>query len=115
MSQQISTQNLLDMATEIAVSGKREKLSLSQINSFIEYAQQSRNIKLVSLFIIRQSQRGHFIETGKLMVKYIIQLNDINKAIELLGYVKWISESIQDVRINFNTKSFQELIEQIIQ
>ncbi|BDC17506.1 hypothetical protein [Acidianus sp. HS-5] len=116
MSQQISTQKLLDMATEIAVSGKREKgFSSSQINSFIEYAQQSRDVNLVSLFIIRQAQRGRFINTGKLLVKYITQLNDINKVIELLGYVKWLSESIEEVRVDFNTKSFHDLLKQIVQ
>ncbi|MQL56588.1 hypothetical protein [Acidianus ambivalens] len=116
MSQQISTQKLLDMATEIAVSGKKEGgLTSSQINSFLEYAQQSRDINLLSLFIIRQSQRGHFVNTGKLLVKYITQLNDINKVIELLGYVKWLNESIEKTRIDFNTKTFQDLLKQLIQ
>ncbi|MUM63711.1 hypothetical protein D1867_00215 [Acidianus infernus] len=115
MSQQITTQKLLDMATEIAVSGKRERLSSTQINSFLEYAQQSRNVELLSLFIIRQSQRGHFVNTGKLLVKYITQLNDINMAIELLGYVKWLNEAIEETRIDFNTKTFQDLLKQLTQ
>lgn len=113
--QQITTQKLLDMATEIAVSGKRERLSSSQINSFLEFAQQSRDINLLSLFIIRQAQRGHFINTGKLLVKYIMQLNDIDKAIELLGYVKWLNESIEETRVDFNTRTFQDLLKQLIQ
>jgi hypothetical protein len=127
VSQQISTQKLLDMATEIAVSGKKDKekaaasgkkeggLTSSQINSFLEYAQQSRDINLLSLFIIRQSQRGDFVNTGKLLVKYITQLNDINKVIELLGYVKWLYETIEKTRIDFNTKTFQDLLKQLTQ
>jgi len=119
MSQK-TTEELLNWATQIAITAKIERvrrggrggLTSSQINSILNFAQDYKNdIKTVMLYIMYQSQRSQFTDTAKILVDKINELEDSpDDVIKLLGYVKWIYETIEKIkRVNY-TENFEDLV-----
>lgn len=115
MSQK-TTEELLNWATEIAVAAKRDTIASGQINSILSFAQEYRNdINTVMLYIMYQAQRLRFTNTAKILVNKISELkNSPDDVIRLLGYVKWIYEIIERIRVDYSTKKFEDLVKTFI-
>jgi hypothetical protein len=115
MSQK-TTEELLNWATEIAVAAKRDTIASGQINSILSFAQEYRNdINTVMLYIMYQAQRLRFTNTAKILVNKISELkNSPDDVIRLLGYVKWIYEIIERIKVDYSTKKFEDLVKTFI-
>jgi hypothetical protein len=115
MSQK-TTEELLNWATEIAVTAKRDTIASGQINSILSFAQEYRNdINTVMLYIMYQAQRLRFTNTAKILVNKISELkNSPDDVIRLLGYVKWIYEIIERIKVDYSTKKFEDLVKTFI-
>ncbi len=124
--QQSSNEELLNIATKIAISaskpaerGNKPVVDSSTINNLLTFIQSRRDVNELLAFIMRQTGRGEIDpDTGKLLLRYLKGLS-LDKAIQLLGYVKWIYETLtsRDIRIDRsklnNVKSFSELVKLI--
>jgi len=103
---------LLDWATKIAITAKKEDVASTQINSILSFAQEYKNdINTVMLYIMYQSQRLRFSNTAKILIDRINRLkNNPDDIIRLLGYVKWIYETIEKIRVDYSTEKFEDLV-----
>ena len=112
----MSQVELLDWATEIAVAAKRENVSSTQIDSILGFAQEYRNdVETVMLYIMYQSQRLRFSNTARILVDKIDKLkNSPDNIVKLLGYVKWIYETIERIRVDYSTRRFEDLVKTFI-
>ncbi|WP_390529186.1 hypothetical protein [Sulfurisphaera ohwakuensis] len=124
--------DLLDIATRIAISaltpvqkGKEEKaaVDVSTINNLLTYMQSRKSIKELLAYILRQTGRGEIDRnTSKLLLSALKDLKeneeDINKALELLGYVKWIYETLDGLEIDVTqlkgVDNFQKLVNELV-
>ena len=125
-----NTTALLDTATKIAISAltpKNQKgdpsVDLSTINNLITFMQSRKSVPELLAYIMRQTGRGEIDRnTGKLLLSALKDLKnteeDINKALQLLGYVKWIYETLDGLNINVNSlkdvNNFQKLVDEIV-
>ncbi|BAK54121.1 hypothetical protein STK_00070 [Sulfurisphaera tokodaii str. 7] len=133
VSQLVKTDtDLLDIATRIAMSaltpvqkGKEQKpaVDASTINNLLTYIQSRKSIKELLAYILRQTGRGEIDRnTSKLLLSALKDLKeneeDINKALELLGYVKWIYETLDGLEIDVTqlkgVDNFQKLVNELV-
>ncbi len=119
-------EELLNIATKIATSASKPSgregepaVDASTINNLLTFIQSRRDVNELLAFIMRQTGRGEIdLGTGKLLLQYLNGLS-VDKAIQLLGYVKWIYETLtsKDFRIDRsklnNVGSFSKLVELI--
>lgn len=117
----VSSPNLLDVATQIAISaikptrGNKKAVDASTINGLLTFLQSKRNVSELLLYIMRQTGRGEIDEeTGKLLLRNLKDKN-VEDALTLLGYVKWIYETLDGLEVDYNSvknvKNFAELAE----
>jgi hypothetical protein len=132
-SQQSSNEQLLDIATKIAISASKPKpnkdpsfkryidpsVKRSAIENLLTFIQSRRDVNDLLAFIMRQTGRGEIDQnTNKLLLQNLKGLS-VDKAIQLLGYVKWIHETLtaEGIRLDRsklnNVNSFSELVELI--
>ncbi|AOL15397.1 hypothetical protein BFU36_00085 [Sulfolobus sp. A20] len=125
-TQQSSNEKLLDVATIIAISASRPagrdagpSVDSSTINNLLTFIQSRRDVNELLAFIMRQTGRGEIDQnTGKLLLQHLRGLSP-DKAIQLLGYVKWIYETLtsRDIKMDRSklnsVKTFSELVELI--
>ena len=96
---------------------KNEKaVSTTTINDLLAFLQSKRNLNELLLYIMRQTGRGEIDkETGKLLLKNLKDKNNIEDALTLLGYVKWIYETLDKLKVNYDSvkdiKEFLKLVE----
>lgn len=129
MTQVIKTDtDLLDIATRIAISaltpvqkGREQEPAVDSntINNFLAYMQSRKSIKELLAYILRQTGRGEIDRnTSKLLLSALKDLEDINKALELLGYVKWIYETLNGLKIDITqlkgVDNFQKLVNELV-
>lgn len=133
MTQVIKTDtDLLDIATRIAISaltpvqkGREQEPAVDSntINNFLAYMQSRKSIKELLAYILRQTGRGEIDRnTSKLLLSALKDLKeneeDINKALELLGYVKWIYETLNGLKIDITqlkgVDNFQKLVNELV-
>ncbi|QIW22825.1 hypothetical protein EWF20_00705 [Sulfolobus sp. S-194] len=135
MAQSLSTsQDLLDIATRIAISASQPRprgrqstqepvVDSTTINNLLAYMQSRKSIKELLAYILRQTGREEIDRnTSKLLLSTLKNFkesdDDINKALELLGYVKWIYETISGLNIDAsrlkNISTFQQLVEELV-
>ena len=123
-----NTTALLDTATKIAISAltpnKKGEPSVdsSTINNLIAFMQSRKSVPELLAYIMRQTGRGEIDKnTGKLLLMALKDLKnteeDINKALQLLGYVKWIYETLDGLKVNVTSlkdvNNFQKLVEEL--
>ncbi|BCU70134.1 hypothetical protein [Stygiolobus caldivivus] len=133
MSQAVKANtDLLDIATKIAISAltpqqggrgtPRPAVDISNINNLLTYMQSRKNIRDLLAYILRQMGRGEIDKnTGKLLLSALKDMGntpeDVNRALELIGYVKWIYETLAGLNINVtNLKgvdTFQKLVNEV--
>jgi len=126
--------DLLDIATKIAISayipspksrgGKPEpSVEVTTINNLLTYMQSRKSIPDLLAYILRQTGRGEIDKnTSRLLLSALKDLKntdeDIKKALELLGYVKWIYETLDGLDIDVNqlkgVDSFQKLVNELV-
>jgi hypothetical protein len=124
--------DLLDIATRIAISaltpvqkGREQEPAVDSntINNFLAYMQSRKSIKELLAYILRQTGRGEIDRnTSKLLLSALKDLKeneeDINKALELLGYVKWIYETLNGLKIDITqlkgVDNFQKLVNELV-
>jgi len=126
--------DLLDIATKIAISaytpspesrGREPKPSVevTTINNLLTYMQSRKSIPDLLAYILRQTGRGEIDKnTSRLLLSALKDLKntdeDIKKALELLGYVKWIYETLDGLNIDVNqlkgVDSFQKLVNELV-
>lgn len=133
MTQVIKTDtDLLDIATRIAISaltpvqkGREQEPAVDSntINNLLAYMQSRKSIKELLAYILRQTGRGEIDRnTSKLLLSALKDLKeneeDINKALELLGYVKWIYETLNGLKIDITqlkgVDNFQKLVNELV-
>lgn len=129
MTQVIKTDtDLLDIATRIAISaltpvqkGREQEPAVDSntINNLLAYMQSRKSIKELLAYILRQTGRGEIDRnTSKLLLSALKDLEDINKALELLGYVKWIYETLNGLKIDITqlkgVDNFQKLVNELV-
>ncbi|ACP34777.1 conserved hypothetical protein [Sulfolobus islandicus L.S.2.15] len=133
MTQVIKTDtDLLDIATRIAISaltpvqkGREQEPAVDSntINNLLAYMQSRKSIKELLAYILRQTSRGEIDRnTSKLLLSALKDLKeneeDINKALELLGYVKWIYETLNGLKIDITqlkgVDNFQKLVNELV-
>lgn len=127
------TADLLDIATKIAISAytpspasrdKEPKPSVNKntIENLLTYMQSKKSIPDLLAYILRQTGRREIDRnTAKLLLNALKDLKnteeDIKKALELLGLVKWIYETLAGLKININqiknVNTFQELVNEL--
>ena len=111
-----SEQNeLLDWATEIAVNLKRENVSKEELRRIVLFAHEHQdNVDNTITYIMRQAQKLDFKDSGKILVNRIQSLkNNPNDIIILLHYIQWIFETIERKPINYKTRKFIDLVNQV--
>ncbi|BBG23169.1 hypothetical protein [Sulfuracidifex tepidarius] len=101
MSQSVS---LYDIIAKAVSQAKRERLNPTQVNNMLEFSQSTDNVNDLLIFIMRQASRNHFVETAKILVKYLKD-KDIMKAREFLGLFKWSFEALNETQSNFDNFS----------
>ena len=126
--------DLLDIATKIAISaytpspksrrGKPEpSVESTTINNLLSYMQIKKSIPDLLAYILRQTGRGEIDKnTSRLLLSALKDLKntdeDIKKGLELLGYVKWIYETLDGLDIDVNqlkgVDSFQKLVNELV-
>jgi hypothetical protein len=120
--------DLLDIATRIAISaltpvqkGREQEPAVDSntINNLLAYMQSRKSIKELLAYILRQTGRGEIDRnTSKLLLSALKDLEDINKALELLGYVKWIYETLNGLKIDITqlkgVDNFQKLVNELV-
>lgn len=133
MSQIIKTNtDLLDIATRIAISARtlvqkgrdlEPAVDATTINNLLTYMQSKKNIKELLAYILRQTGRGEIDKnTSKLLLSALKDLKeteeDISKALELLGYVKWIYETLDGLKIDVaqlkGVDTFEKLVNELV-
>lgn len=118
----VSSPSLLDVAAKIAISaikpkgreGREKAVDASTINSLLTFLQSRRNVDELLVYIMRQMGRGEIDEdTGKLLLSNLKDKN-VEEALTLLGYVKWIYETLDGLEKDYNSvrnvKDFKELV-----
>ncbi|QPG48920.1 hypothetical protein HFC64_02235 [Saccharolobus solfataricus] len=119
----MSSQDLLDIATRIAISAIKPKpksnkpepyVDSSTINSLLSFLQSRRNVNELLLYIMRQAGRDEIDEeTGKLLLASLKD-RELKDAVNLLGYVKWVYDTLTGLKVNYNNvkgvKTFKELV-----
>jgi len=126
--------DLLDIATKIAISaytpspesrgGKpKPSVEITTINNLLSYMQIRKSIPDLLAYILRQTGRGEIDKnTSRLLLSALKDLKntdeDIKKGLELLGYVKWIYETLNGLRVDVNqlkgVDSFQKLVNELV-
>ncbi|AWR98157.1 hypothetical protein DFR86_00145 [Acidianus sulfidivorans JP7] len=124
LNEQTQNTQLLDIATKIAISAIKQNprskkpepvVNASTINSLLSFLQSRRNMDELLLYIMRQAGRGEIDEeTGKLLLGSLKDRN-MNEALNLLGYVKWIYDTLtglEDITYDKvkHIKTFKELV-----
>ncbi|QKR00775.1 hypothetical protein GWK48_10585 [Metallosphaera tengchongensis] len=118
--------DLLNQATKIAISasaprpgGRGPQVNSSTINNLIAFLQSRRDVNVLLLLIMRQMGRGEIDNnTGKLLLESLKNL-DVDRALTLLGYVKWAFETLtaRNITVNRNLlgkdPSFMDLVKAI--
>ncbi|AHC52236.1 hypothetical protein SUSAZ_10295 [Sulfolobus acidocaldarius SUSAZ] len=124
--QQSSNEELLNIATKIAISaskhakgGDKPVVDPTTINNLLTFIQSRKDVNELLAFIMRQTGRKEIDpDTCKLLLRYLKGLS-LDKATQLLGYVKWIHETLTSGDIGINrsklndVKSFSELVKLI--
>jgi len=127
----VSSTNLLDIATQIAISAIKPKegkkktnekkkegkrpVDPTTINNLMAFLQSNKNINELLLYTMRQTGREEIDEdTGKLLLRNL-RNKRYEEALKLLGYVKWIYDTLDGLNVNYdsvkNVKSFTQLVE----
>ncbi len=123
VNRNVSSQNLLDTATRIAISAIKPKpnrqryepvVNTSTINSLLSFLQSRRDMNELLLYIMRQAGREEIDEdTGKLLLASLKD-KEMKEAVNLLGYVKWVYDALTGLGVNYNNvrnvKTFKELV-----
>ncbi|WP_338602845.1 hypothetical protein V6M85_03060 [Sulfolobus tengchongensis] len=118
-----NTETLLDVATRIAISASKTDnrgepmVDSTTINNLLSFLQSKRNVNELLVYIMRQMGRGEIDkQTGKLLLSNLKD-KSTEEGLELLGYVKWIYETLtsKELKVNVNNlsnvKSFKDLVE----
>ncbi|QGA53989.1 hypothetical protein GFS03_05065 [Sulfolobus sp. E5-1-F] len=117
----MSSQDLLDIATRIAISSIKPKpkknepfVDSSTINSLLSFLQSRRNINELLLYIMRQAGREEIDEETVKLLLSSLKDRKLEDAVSLLGYVKWVYETLTGLGVNYNevknVKTFKELV-----
>jgi len=119
----VSSPSLLDIATTIAISaikpkgreGKERAVDSTTINNLLTFLQSRRNVNELLAYIMRQMGREEIDEeTGKLLLRSLKD-KSVDEALTLLGYVKWIYETLDGLDKDYNSvrnvKNFKQLVE----
>lgn len=125
-STQTTTENLLDIATQIAISASKPDsetgkpvVNSTTINNLLTFLQSKRDVNMLLVYIMRQTGRGEIDEnTGKLLLSNLKD-KTVENALQLLGYVKWIFETINSkyFQVDYNqiknVKKFRDLVNKL--
>lgn len=110
----------MDIATKIAISASKPDrngdpvVDASTINNLLTILQNRKNVDEVIAYIIRQMGREEIDpDTGKLLLK-ALQGKDLEKALSILGYVKWIYEGISGLNVDWNSISKAQTFKDIV-
>jgi len=119
----VSSPSLLDIATMIAISaikpkgreGKERAVDSTTINNLLTFLQSRRNVNELLAYIMRQMGREEIDEeTGKLLLRSLKD-KSVDEALTLLGYVKWIYETLDGLDKDYNSvrnvRNFKDLVE----
>jgi len=121
----MSSPDLLDTATKIAISavkpnprdreGRKPSVDQSTINNLLTFLQSRRNVNELLVYIMRQMGREEIDEqTGKLLLSSLKD-KKVEEALTLLGYVKWIYETLTGLEKDYNSvktvENFKKLVE----
>ena len=122
---EMSSPDLLDTATQIAISavkpnpddktGRKPSVDQTTINNLLTFLQSRRNVNELLVYIMRQMGRGEIDEqTGKLLLSSLKD-KKVEEALTLLGYVKWIYETLTGLEKDYNSvrgvKKFKDLVD----
>ena len=125
-----TTSTLLDTATKIAISaltpsgrGRDSSVDITTINNLLTYMQSRKSIPELLAYIMRQMGRGEIDRnTGKLLLSALKDLKNseegVNTALQLLGYVKWIYETLDGLDIDVTqlrgVDTFEKLVNELV-
>jgi len=122
LSQTITEENILNLAAKIAVQAKVDNVKKSQIENLLASVEISSDPKnsllVVSLYAYRQAGRGEISRrTADLVYEAMRSLSEAGcgreDARKLLGFVKWIYESLEEKkipRVDIRELRFQDVL-----
>lgn len=99
---------------------KEPMVNKSTVNNLLAVLQNTRDVKSLMAYILRQTGKKEIdVETAKELLSTLKdQRQDLNRAMNYLGYFKWIYEAITDLGIEYSAiekvKSFDELIDKFL-
>ncbi|EZQ10609.1 MULTISPECIES: hypothetical protein [Acidianus] len=109
---QVQTVYLLDAATKIATLMKKGNTSKTQVENLLNFFRSSLDKEELMLFIMRQSGKRNGIDrtSAKELVLNINELQNNDDILRLLGYIKWVYESIENIENLPEMKNFSDLV-----
>ncbi|MEM0057047.1 MAG: hypothetical protein QW612_05805 [Candidatus Bathyarchaeia archaeon] len=125
MSQTITEKDILDLAAKIAVQARLDKVERSQIENLLASVEISSDPKnspwVVALYAYRQAGRNKIRrETANLINEAMSNLCEAGcgreEARKILGFVKWIYESLEGRKIpqvDIKKLKFQDVLKML--